>query len=190
MPAKYGTVAKAFVEPTRQSTVTQGEIPSVLDVYVLGYNENGNLATTSTAIKTNLATYLSQYRVVGDAVNIKDAFIINIGVDFSIVTLPNFVNTEVLSRCITALQLYFNKNNWQINQPILLKDLYNILLLVRGVQTVTDVTITNKVGGSYSQYAYDIKGATVQSVIYPSLDPSIFEVKYPNSDITGRVVSI
>jgi hypothetical protein len=190
MPSKYGTIAKAFVEQTKQSTVTQGEIPAVLDLYVLGYNQNRSLATLSEAVKTNLSTYLSQYRVVGDSVRIKDGFIINIGVDFSIITLPNFISSEVLTQCISTLQLVFDIRNWQINQPILLRDIYNVLLGVRGVQTVTDVSITNKVGGSYSQYAYDIKGATVQNIVYPSLDPSIFEVKFPNTDITGRVVSI
>ena len=59
-----------------------------------------------------------------------------------------------------------------------------------GVQTVKKLTITNKTGTTlgYSQYAYDIDGATQNNVVYPSIDPMIFEVKYPNQDITGRVV--
>ena len=57
---------------------------------------------------------------------------------------------------------------------------------VEGVQTVDNVNITNKVGGNYSQYAYDIKGATQSNIIYPSIDPCIFEVKFPTTDIRGR----
>ena len=190
MPSNYGTVAKAHIEQAKQRTLGVGEIPAVLDLYILGYDSNRKLTETSTALKTNLANYLSQYRVTGDSVKIQDGYIINIGVDFSIIVLPNNINSEVLTRCISTLQSIFNTSNWQINQPILLRDLYNALAMVRGVQSVTNVSISNKVGGTYSQYAYDIKGATIQNIVYPSLDPSIFEVKYPNSDITGRVVSI
>ena len=190
LPSQYGSVAKAYVEPTKQSSVTSGEIPAVLDLYTLGYTAERTLTTLSTTVKNNLTTYLSQYRVVGDSVKIKDAYPINIGVDFSIIVLPNNITSEVLTRCISTLQSYFRIDNWQINQPILLREVYNLIGQVRGVQSVVDVNITNKVGGLYSQYAYDIKGATVQNIVYPSLDPSIFEVKFPNTDITGRVVSI
>ena len=130
--------------------------------------------------------------MIGDSVNIKDAFIINIGVEFDIITLPNNINSDVLARCITELQAYFNINRWQINQPIILRDITVLLDRVPDVQTVQNLTITNKAGTNegYSQYAYDIAGATQSGIIYPSLDPSIFEVKFPNTDIKGRVVSL
>ena len=130
--------------------------------------------------------------MIGDSVNIKDAFIINIGVEFDIITLPNNINSDVLARCITELQAYFNTNRWQINQPIILRDITVLLDRVPGVQTVQNLTITNKAGtnNNYSQYAYDIAGATQSGIIYPSLDPSIFEVKFPNTDIKCRVVSL
>jgi len=94
-----------------------------------------------------------------------------------------------LSNCITQLQNYFNTKNIQINQPILLKEIFILLDRVEGVQTVNKVDITNKTGGNYSQYGYDIKGATLNNIIYPSIDPSIFEVKFPNSDIRGKSTS-
>jgi hypothetical protein len=129
--------------------------------------------------------------MVGDAINIKDAFVINIGINFDIIILPNFVSNEVLTNCITALQTYFNISNWQINQPIILRDLYILLDKIEGVQTVKNINITNKVGTNlgYSQYAYDIPGATQNNIIYPSIDPMIFEIKYPSTDISGRTVS-
>jgi hypothetical protein len=73
-----------------------------------------------------------------------------------------------------------------------LRDLYTILDGVEGVQTVKNITISNKVGESlgYSRYAYDTTGATINNVIYPSLDPMIFEVKYLDTDIQGRVVNL
>jgi hypothetical protein len=192
MPPKYGEVAKAYIEPTKVKNLSVGESNSILDLYVLTYDINRKLTTASLALKQNLVTYLSQYRMVNDAVNIKDAFVVNIGVDFDIIVLPNYVNNDVLSRCITALQTYFAISNWQINQPIILRDIYVLLDRIEGVQTVKNISITNKVGTNigYSQWAYDISGATQNNVIYPSLDPMIFEVKYPSTDIQGRVVSL
>jgi hypothetical protein len=130
--------------------------------------------------------------MIGDNIEIRDAFIINIGVNFEIIVLPEYNNNDVLISCITALKNYFNINNWQLNQPIILRDLSVTLDKIKGVQTVKNISITNKAGTSsgYSQYAYDIAGATQNQVIYPSLDPSIFEVKYPDLDIKGKVVPL
>jgi hypothetical protein len=192
MPAKYGTVAKAYIEPTKAQTISAGESNSILDLYVLSNNAQGQLTTGSLALKQNVITYLSQYRMVNDSINIKDGFIINIGVNFEIIILPNYNNNQVLTACILALQDYFTIDKWQINQPILLRNLYILLDRIEGVQTVKTVDIVNKVGTNlgYSPYAYDITGATANNVIYPSLDPSIFEVKYLNTDIQGKVVPL
>jgi hypothetical protein len=192
MPAKYGVVAKAFIEPTKAQSQTAGQNASILDLYVLTFDINNKLNTASRALKQNITTYLSQYRMVNDAVNIKDAFIINIGVNFDIIILPNFNSNEVLSKCILALQDFFAISKWAVNEPIVLRDLYILLDAIEGVQTVKSVNITNLVGENlgYSPYAYDITGATANNVIYPSLDPSIFEVKYLNTDIQGKVVPL
>jgi len=191
MPSKFGNIAKAYVEPTKLQNTFLGESKGVLDLYMLTFDLNGNLVSSSPALKQNLITYMSSYKMVGDAINVKDAFVINIGIDFEIIVLPNFINNEVLTNCITALQTYFSISNWQINQPIILRDLYILLDRIEGVQTVKNISINNKVGTNlgYSVYAYDIPGATKNNVIYPSLDPMIFEIKFPNTDIQGRVVS-
>ena len=192
MPAKFGVISKAYIEPTKAQSISAGESQSVLDLYVLSYNVNNQLTTASPALKQNVTTYLSQYRMVNDSVNIKDGFIINIGVNFDIIILPNYNSNQVLTSCIVALQDYFRIDNWQINQPIILRDIYILLDKIEGVQTVKTINITNLVGENlgYSKYAYSIPAATANNVIYPSLDPSIFEVKYPNQDIQGRVVPL
>jgi len=191
MPADYGAVSKAFIE---QPKLTDNQVSTIetLNLYVLSLNTQGQLDLATNDLKNNLRTYMSQYRMIGDNIEIRDAFIINIGVDFEIIVLPEYNNNEVLLACVTALQTYFNINNWQINQPILLRDLYILLDKISGVQSVKNVSISNKAGttSGYSQYAYDITGATQNQVIYPSLDPSIFEVKYPNTDIKGKVVPL
>lgn len=192
LPSQYGVIAKAFIEPVKAQNVSTGEIPATLDLYVLSYDNNNNLRICSNTLKQNLSTYLSQYRVIGDSVRIKDGFIINIGVNFEIVVLPDYNNNDVILNCINALKEYFAIDKWAINQPIILRDLYILLDQISGVQTVKNIEIVNKVGENigYSKYAYDIKGATQSNIIYPSLDPSIFEVKYPNIDIQGKVVSL
>jgi hypothetical protein len=187
MSPRYGVVAKAYAEKPKAEDAN-----TTLDLYVLSYNSNGNLTTASTTLKNNLKTYINQYRMIGDTLSIKDAFVINIACDFEIITLPNYNSNEVIFRCISALQNYFSINNWQINQPIVLRDISVLIDNIEGVQTVNKINITNKAGttSGYSQYAYDIAGATQKNIIYPSLDPSIFELKYPNTDIKGRVVTI
>jgi hypothetical protein len=192
LPAKYGVISKAYIEPTKAQSVASGAAASILDLYVLSFDNTSKLRTASVALKQNLSTYLSQYRMVNDSISIKDAFIINIGVNFDIIVLPNFNSNEVLTRCILAMQDFFAIKNWQINEPIILRDLYILLDAIEGVQTVKNITISNKVGTTlgYSEFAYDTLGATINNVVYPSIDPMIFEVKYPNTDIQGRVVNL
>ena len=191
MPSDYGAISKALIQ---QPKLTDNQVSTIetLNLYVLSLNAQGQLDYASTTLKNNLRTYMSQYRMIGDNVEIRDAFIIDIGVDFEIIVLPEYNNNEVLLACVTALQDYFNISKWQINQPILLRDLYILLDRISGVQSVKNISISNKAGTAlgYSQYAYDIAGATQNQVIYPSLDPSIFEVRYPNNDIKGKVVPL
>jgi hypothetical protein len=192
MPAQYGEVSKAYIEPTKLQSILPGETAGILDLYVLSYDVNKKLSYASFALKQNLVTYLSQYRMISDAINIKDGFIINIGVNFDIIVLPNYNSNQVLINCISALQNYFKISDWQINQPIILREIYTLLDQISGVQTVKNIEILNFVGVNlgYSDFAYDIPGATKNGVVYPSLDPMIFEVRYPDADIQGRVVSL
>jgi hypothetical protein len=187
MPSKYGVISKAFTQKPKAGTSD-----STLDLYVLTYDVNKKLNTSSLTLKNNLKTYINQYRMIGDSLSIKDAFIINIGCNFEIITLPNYNNNEVLTSCISSLQTYFDINKWQINQPIILRELYNLLDNIIGIQTVKNIQVINKTGtlSGYSQYAYNIESANQNGIIYPSLDPSIFEVKYPNEDIKGKVVTL
>jgi hypothetical protein len=195
LPSQYGSIAKVYAESPKLENTLPGESNSVLDLYILAYNNNNQLVNASSALKQNLSTYLSQYRMINDSISMKDAFIINIGVNFEIVVLPNFNSNQVLSSCIRRLQEYFNVENMQINKPILINELYTVLSTcdnVKGVQNIKNIEIVNKVGESlgYSKYAYDVTGATQSGVVYPSQDPSIFEVKFPNTDIKGRVVPL
>ena len=98
----------------------------------------------------------------------------------------------MLIKCIDKLKSIFNINLWQINQPIALSKLYTDLDRVEGVQSVTSVNIVNlyDTDYGYSGNVYDIAAATKAGIIYPSLDASCFEIKYLNTDIIGKVVSL
>ena len=196
MPSKFGRIAKAYITQDDQIsplTTEPNRIPNplALNLYTLGYNADKQLSTLNTATKTNLSTYLEQYRMLTDAINIKDAFIINFGIDFEITVFKNFNNQKVLLECISELQNYFSIDKWQINQPIIISDVKNLIGGIKGVQTVEDIKFINKSGLflGYSQYKYSFQKATRKEVIYPSMDPSIFELKYPNTDIKGRVTT-
>jgi hypothetical protein len=199
LPADYGSIAKVYVTqdvaqemiPTSTVATTEMRNPLSLDMYILAFDNDKKLTTANMTLKENLVTYIDQYRMVTDAVNIKDAFYINIGVNFDIKVQSGYNNNDVITNCIIALKNHFNINNWTINQPIILSDISNLLggSNIKGVQSLVKVEIVNKQGENYSPYGYDISGATRQGNIYPSLDPSIFEVRYPDIDIQGRVVS-
>jgi len=196
MPAKFGSIAKAFAAQD-QLTKNTNNTDSILEanplgvsLYILGYDNEGKLSNVGNLIKKNLQTYLSQYKMITDSINLRDAFIVNIGIVFEIVIRPNEVAREVLLRCNNALRDHFKTTRWNINQSINLSEVYTLLDKVSGVQTVKNIDITNKAGGNYSQFSYDIKGATRDGVVYPSYDPCMFEIKFPETDIIGRVTTI
>ena len=214
MPSQFGKLSKVFVVRDEQinaigkqdpATLTVNNdvnpfndrefvadpvSPNAINLYVLGYNEQKKLATLNTLVKKNLAKYLEQYRVLTDDVKILDAFVVNIGVEFNIVVYRNYNMNDVVARCIDAIAQFFDITKWQINQPIIMNDLRLTIGAVEGVQTVTDVMITNKYrfkdGRDYFEYRYPIDEAIVDDVVYPSLDPCIFEIRYPETDIIGH----
>ena len=197
MPAMFGRVAKAYITQDDQLTpltTDPGRIPnpSALNLYVLGYDFDKKLTNLNLATKTNLQTYLEQHRMLTDAINIKNAFVINFEIEFEVTVFKNYNNQETLLNCITELSAYFNVDKWQVNQPIIISEVKNLIGGVRGVQTLESLTfknVTSAEGQGYSKYKYDFKSAMRKDVIYPSLDPSIFELKYPNTDIQGRVTT-
>jgi len=196
LPSRFGSVAKAFatqdqlVNSNIETTSIKDNNPLSVALFILAYDGQGKLTTASTTMKENLKTYLSEFIMLTDSVTIKDAFVVNIGVEYEIILRPNYVSRDVLLDCNIKLQEYFKTQKRNINQSINLSDIFRELDKVTGVQTVQKVEITNKQGGNYSQYAYDVKGATRENIVYPSYDPCIFEVKYPNVDIKGRITTL
>ena len=196
MPSKFGRIAKAYITQDDQISpliTNPGKIPNpmALNLYTLGYNSQGQITALNTATKTNLQTYLEQHRMLTDAINIKDAFLITLRIEFEIIVFKDYQNQAVLLDCIKAIQGFFQIDKWQINQPIIISEIYNTIGGIIGVQSVPKVKIYNTTGeeNGYSKYKYDLDDATIKGIIYPSLDPSIFEVRNPNTDIKGRVIT-
>ena len=202
LPQRFGNIAKVHLIQDEQLNLQNQTVknPLALDMYTLGFDSNKKLTNLTNTVKQNLKTYLSQFRLVTDAVNIKDAYVINIGVKFSILTKVGFNKNDVLLRCVSAVKDFFNIDRFQIGQPIILSDIAYELSLVNGVASIVPpvennpnklpVVIENKfkMADGYSGNFYNIDSSLIDGVLYTALDPSIFEVKFPNSDIQGKVV--
>ena len=196
MPGKFGSIAKAYVEQDTQIAQWNAleKIPNKfsLNLYTLTYDNNKNFVACNRAIKENLRQYLTQYRLMTDAINIKDAFIINIGVDVEIITRPSYNSNEVSFKCVERLIQILSPENMEIGQPLYVNKLYTELDKIEGVQTVQTVKITNLVDTNlgYSGNVYDVDLAYRHGIIYPSLDASIFHVQYPKTDIRVSVIDL
>lgn len=222
MPPRFGGIAKSFViqddqlaavENTRignivtgaprlnpvdpeldQLVVNEGN-PRLVNVYVLGFDENKRLRTLNLQVKQNLKKYLSQFKMLTDQIQIIDAFVVNIAIEFKIVVFKNHNVNIVLATTIDAVKDFFDISRWDINQPIILNELRLTVGGVEGVQSVTDLEIVNRYafrdGGDYESFRYDIKGNALDEkngIVFPSLDPMIFEVRFPDSDIIGSAI--
>jgi hypothetical protein len=191
LPSQYGNIAKAYISQETYNNTGNllSENPLGLDLYILAYNSDKKLVQANNTLKNNLKTYLNEYRIITDSIIIKNAFYINLAVNFEINSDPSYNNRELLANCISQVKEYFDISLWQINQPIILSEINALLLKVPGVRSVHKVEIINKYGGDYSPYGYDIHAATKNSILYPSIDPSIFEIRFPDNDINGRIIT-
>lgn len=197
------TLLNGFVNNENQTTLINNSLennfrkvnfdvsnPFSLNLYVLSYNSNKNLTQTNEALVYNIRQYLQKYKIISDSVNIIDGYIINIGIDFKIVVYNNFNKKEVLDQCLQKAKDFFNIDKWYFNQPININQLELELAKVEGVQSVAEVKFKNLTqnDGDYSPHEYNLSEAIHNKIIYPSLDPSVFEVKYPDNDIRGAVI--
>lgn len=188
LDAKFGSIDKVFAVKDTEDPTTPEIESGTISLYCLSKNADNTLTTLNNATKYNLKKYLEQYRMLTDNIAIRDAYIINIGVEFSISTTPNYNASGVLFDCLSTIRQFFDTAKYKIGQPIIKSDIHNLIYQINGVKSVNYINITNKRNGNYSNIYYNIDNATRNEIIYSSLDPAIFEVKFPNSDIQGMVV--
>jgi hypothetical protein len=189
MPTNFGRVFRA-------ATRSNPDNPLATKLYITSRDKNGNLAMSSDALKLNLVKYLNQYRMISDAIDVMDSPIVNIKISFSVVINPQYNSSLVIKDIINEMQDFFNYRNLQIDKPINITELINIIFSIDGTISLPSengLKITNLVGKinnkNYSNYSYNITNATLKQkgIIVPPIG-GIFEVKYPNFDIEGYSV--
>ena len=184
MPSTFGRVFRTGVSPNPRN-------PLASSLYIVNRDIEGHLTLSPDSLKKNLVTYLNEFRLISDAIDILDAQIVNIGVEFKIAVDPNFSPDAVLRSCIGKLINYTNVENFQIGEPIRESDLVNLVYNTAGVLSVVDLKVVNNTGTagsrSYSDVVHNIPANTSKGLIFPP-EGGIFEVKFPNLDIKGAIV--
>jgi hypothetical protein len=187
LPAKFGKPDKVYV---KRDSIN----PLAIDVHVLARDADNHLQLASANLKANIRSYLAPYRMITDGINILDAKIINLRVKFGVTVSPKVNRTEVLAKCLSTIQDYFNVDGQQIGHPIVISELAANLQAVQGVISVYELVFTNVIGNAplpgsqitlpYSNTRFDVSHSRQDEIIYCPQD-SIFEVKFPMVDIQG-----
>jgi hypothetical protein len=184
MPASFGRVFRAGIAKNNLN-------PLATNLYIASRDNTGGLSVSPDTLKINLRNYLNEFRLVSDAVDILDANIVNLGVNFEIAVDPNFNSEAVLSRAIDKLIEYLAIENMQIDMTIRTSDIINLIYNTPGVLSVVNVSFQNifgKVGErAYPGSVYDVAANTVKGFVIPP-EGGIFEIRYPSSDIKGSVI--
>lgn len=186
MPKDFGQVfrANAIADKTNNGTV---------QLYVLSKNSDGSISVPSSKLKENLKQYLRNYRMLTEQIEILNGLLITIGVDFSIVAHPDYSKNLVLSNCLFALKNFFDVDNWQIGQSVIISDIYEELRKIDGVLSISDVRVINKTtasntgGLSYSTQQFTVASNDAMGIITPPENAMLY-VKYPTTDLRGSVL--
>jgi len=182
MPARFGAIkrAKAIKNPNPR----RGN----LNIAIISEDKSGYFIESSTVLKDNLKTWLDKGRMVSDVIEITDAKIINLGVNFTVVGDLDKDKNITLQGCIGALSQLYNNNKAEIGEAFYITDAYKVLKDVDGVIDVVDVNISTKYGSGYSGISFDMTenlSDDGRSIIIPR--NAVYEIKYPTLDIKGAV---
>tara|TARA_B100000287_G_scaffold139197_1_gene131143 strand:+ start:1193 stop:3004 length:1812 start_codon:yes stop_codon:yes gene_type:complete len=181
MPPRYGAVKRCAVLQDKDSFKRN------LNMYVISENKKGNLTNSNDIIKSNIKTWLNEYRMVNDTLDIMDAKIINLSLSFTIVTKGGYDKFRVLDECLRTLRNRYLRH-FDIAEPFSFTEVYSTLNRIEGVADTTDVTVLNQNGGAYSQAALDITANITPDGRFIACPLNgIFEVKFPTIDIKGSV---
>ena len=181
LPANFGRVYRASVSKSTDN-------PLASRLYIVGKDSSGRLVHTSDTLKKNLSTYLNDFRLISDAVDILDATVINYKISFSIICSPGLNKNVILVNVINELKRKLDLKYYQIDQPLVEAEIVYTIISVEGVLSLVDLTLTNITGNlldrNYSDFSHDMLGSKVGG-LYLGPQGSIFELKYPDFDIVG-----
>jgi len=182
MPAKFGAVKRAAVIRDFD------ELRRNINIYVISQDTSDKLVAANQTLKNNLKTWLLQYKIINDTVDILDAVIANFGINYVVAIDLAADRFTVLSKANQALTSYLNKNQYDIGESILITDFYKVLQKVEGIIDVVDLEIVGKSGTSYSTLDYNFtKNLTPDGRRIAADGNVIFELKFPNVDIKGSI---
>tara|TARA_Y100000114_G_scaffold58753_3_gene53751 strand:+ start:10949 stop:12745 length:1797 start_codon:yes stop_codon:yes gene_type:complete len=184
MPANFGQIKRASL--TRDQTSFNGKN---LNLYIMSTDSNGKLADTNIIVKQNLRNWINQYKMVGDTVDILDGRIINLQINFELVSFANINKFDVLSECVSTLSDFYTGNYYDFGEPFKITDVYKVLNNIPSVVDTKLVTVTQKFGTNYSNVDFNFDEMISNDgrhLIAP--ENAIFEVKFPSADITGEVI--
>ena len=182
MPNKFGIIKRVSVVNDPSSTNRR------MATYVISEDQNGNLVTAGSSLKTNMKNWISQYKAMNDIVDIFDAKIVNFGIDYKVVLDTRFKAINIVGKCNSALREYFS-NQLYIGEPIYITRLYSILGKVEGVADVKTVRVMQKRGADYSSVNINFDDALSADGTYIMTPKNaIMELKYPNRDIKGTLI--
>ena len=181
MPSHFGAVKRCRVVRDQDS------LKRNLNMYVISEDATGKLIQSNSALKDNLKVWLNRYRMINDTVDILNAKIVNIGIEFEVVSSEDVNRFEVLDNATQALINKFNKTMY-IGERFYVTDVFTELNKVRGVVDTVNVKLVNKSGGNYSQSTFNIDKYMSLDGRYLSVpDNVILEIKFPTIDIRGTV---
>jgi len=181
MDPKFGSIKRCNI------VLDQDSFKRNLNLYVIAENFDGTLIQSNNSIKENLKTWLNKYKMLSDTIDILDARVVNLGIDFSVLSEESANKGEILQRCFLALEDYFD-NTPEIGEPFHITKLYNVLNNVNGVVDTFKLDVFQKTGDAYSDTYLNIKqniSADGRYVLIPK--NVIYEIKYINDDIRGIV---
>mgnify|MGYP003134122858 CR=1 FL=1 len=184
MPAQFGRVFRVGLadNPTN---------PLALMMFVLTLDRNGKLTFAPDQLKNNLSTYLNEFRLISDAIDILDAGVVNYGIDYEVYVDKTMNKQSVLTSINTRISSALDIRYFQIDQPMIIDDVVNLIINTPGVISLTDLKIYPITGvkddREYSDFTFLFEASTKKGIIRPPLG-SIFEMKYPDKDIKGIAI--
>lgn len=183
LPSNFGRVFRAAVRDNPSST-------QAAQLFILSRNSFGRLIISPDSLKDNLSKYLSRFRLISDAIDILDGIVVNLGLNYTVTIAQGAQPSVVLAAVNSKLKNYFRIENFQIDQPIKMGEVENLILNTPDVEAITSINFTNVTGvkgnNVYSNYTFNPKNFIDRGYLFPPVG-GIFEIKYPNDDIVGRI---
>lgn len=182
MPSKYGTVKKAAIVQDEDSFNQRN-----LNIYIASENTDGKLIKTNSTIKSNLKTWINQYKMINDTIEVMDAKIVNLGINFVVDVFPNVNKSDAINAAVNNIASYFS-TGFDLGEPLMITDIWRGLTQSPEIMDVISVEIVAKEGGLYSDYSFNIFDAkTADGRLLIAPPDTVFEIKYPDTDIVGTV---